>query len=521
MAGSNQRLTPRQRMINLMYIVLTAMLALNVSSDVLDGFMQVEDGLARTNEHVARRNNAIYAQLEAFTAQNPEKGGVWLEKGKEVRMFADRMFTLVDSLKLAIAVAADGKNADLNDIQRRDDLESAAVVMLNPSTRRGEKLRGSIDAYRSFITSLVTDSAKRASIDDALSTAPFQRKGLATPQSWEEAKFENQPVVAAVTLLTKLQNDIRYAEGEALATLYANVDAGDVRVNELNAFVIPQSRLVMRGGKYSANIVLAAVDTTARPSIFINGNKLNNENGLYELATGATGNFDYSGYLEVTHGDGTTTRHPFASSYTVMEPSATVSATMMNVLYAGINNPISISVPGVPNNAISATMTNGSLTRNGDSWTARPGKVGENAVVTVTATIDGRQQTVNTTTFRVRKLPDPVGYIAYTGANNASERYKGGRPISKAQLLAAKGIGAAIDDDMLNIDFKVISFETVFFDSMGNAIPEVSSGSSFSQRQLDSFKRLSRGKRFYISRIKAVGPDGVERTLQPVEVIVN
>ncbi|MDE6176042.1 MAG: gliding motility protein GldM, partial [Paramuribaculum sp.] len=339
--------------------------------------------------------------------------------------------------------------------------------------------------------------------------------------SWEEAKFENQPVVAAVTLLTKLQNDIRYAEGEALATLLANVDAGDVRVNEINAFVIPQSRLVMRGGKYSANIVLAAVDTTARPSIFINGKRLENKNGLYELTAGSTGNFDYSGYLEVAHGDGTVTKHPFSSSYTVMEPSATVSATMMNVLYAGISNPIGISVPGVPNSAISATMTNGTLTRNGDSWSARPAKVGDNAVITVTATIDGRQQTVNTTSFRVRKLPDPVAFISYSGASGTPERYKGGRPISKAQLLASKGIDAAIDDEMLNIDFKVLGFETVFFDSMGNAIPEVSNGALFSQRQLDSFKRLSRGKRFYISRIRAIGPDGVERMLQPVEVIVQ
>lgn len=521
MAGTNQRLSPRQKMINLMYIVLTAMLALNVSSDVLDGFVQVEDGLARTNENVTRRNTAILSQLQAFTDQNPEKGRQWLDMGLQVRDFADRMYHMVDSLKLEIVKEADGDDADVNDIQRRDDLESAAVVMLNSSSRRGEKLRGAVDAYRLYITSLVTDSVKRASIEETLSTEPVDRKGLGIPQSWEESKFENQPVVAAVTLLTKLQNDIRYAEGEALATLLSNVDAGDVRVNELNAFVIPQSRLVMRGSKYSANIVLAAVDTTARPAIYVNGNRLANEQGIYELATGSTGNFDYSGYLEVSHGDGTVTRHPFSSSYTVMEPTATVSATMMNVLYAGIDNPISISVPGVASNAVTATMSNGSLSRSGDSWIAKPGKVGENAVITVTANMDGRNQTVNTTTFRVRKLPDPVAFISYKGTNGNPERYKGGRPLSKAQLLSSKGIEAAIDDDMLNIDFKVLSFETVFFDSMGNAIPEVSNGASFSQRQLDQFKRLQRGKRFYISRVKAIGPDGVERILQPVEVIVN
>ena len=324
-----------------------------------------------------------------------------------------------------------------------------------------------------------------------------------------------------MTLLTKLQNDVRYAEGEALSTILNNVDAGDVRVNELNAFVIPQSRFVMRGGRYSANIVLAAVDTTARPEIFINDKKLESDGGLYEFATGSTGTFDYSGYLQVQHGDGSLTRHPFSSSYVVMEPSATVSATMMNVLYAGIDNPISISVPGVPQSSVTATMTNGTLTRSGDGFIARPSKVGDNAVITVSATIDGRAQTVNTTTFRVRKLPDPVAFINIKDDKGNPVRYKGGKPIAKASLMNADGLDAAIDDDMLNIGFKVLGFETVFFDSMGNAMPEVSQGASFSQRQKDTFRRLSRGKRFYISHVRAIGPDGVERVLAPVEVIVN
>ncbi len=206
---------------------------------------------------------------------------------------------------------------------------------------------------------------------------------------------------------------------------------------------------------------------------------------------------------------------------------------MMNVLYAGIDNPMSISVPGVPTSSVSATMTNGTLTRNGDSWTARPSKVGAEAVVTVTAgnsrysspriprKNSRRPQTVATTTFRVRKLPDPTPYISFNDAKGNPERYKGSKPFAKTLLLAAPGIEAAIDDDLLNVSYKVLSFETVFFDSMGNAIPEVSQGSQFSQRQKDSFRRLSRGKRFYISRVRALGPDGIERDLAPMEVIVN
>ncbi|MCM1483601.1 MAG: gliding motility protein GldM [Muribaculaceae bacterium] len=514
MGQADKRTSPRQRMINLMYIVLTAMLALNVSSDVLDAFNQVEDGLSRTNKHVTRRNDAIFAELQSINEQNPAKAGAWYGKAVEVRAEALRLTQLIDSLKMEVARQADGADADPSDIQNREDLESASVVMLNPVNRRGEELRKQIDVFRSYISAMLTDSAKRASIEAALSTEPFRRKGVEVLQKWEESKFENQPVVAAITLLTKLQNDIKYAEGEALSTLLAQVDAGDVHVNELSAFVIPESRFVMRGSRYNANIVLAALDTTSRPRVIVGGREI--PGGKYQAGTGSTGTFSYSGYIEMPHADGTVSKHPFKSEYTVMEPSATVSATMMNVMYAGIDNPISISVPGIPVSAINASMTNGSLTRQGDHWVARPSTVGTEAVITVTANVDGRQQTMNTTSFRVRKLPDPTAYITI-----GSDRYKGGRPVAKASLMNAKGLNAAIDDDMLNIEFKVLSFETVFFDQLGNAIPEVSAGSQFSQRQQEQMRRLSRGKRFYISRIKAKGPDGVERSLSPVEVIVN
>ena len=520
MGSNNTRLSPRQKMINLMYIVLTAMLALNVSSDVLDGFTQVHDGLNRSNSNVGQRNDVIYRQLEEFARTNPDKGLSWYDKASEVRKTTSGLYAYVDSVKLAIVRAADGKDGDPENIKSRDDLEAASVTMLSPATLRGEKLRHRIDDYRSYITQLLPDSLKRANISAALSTDPILLKGTLTPQTWEEAQFDQKPVVAAVTLLTKLQNDILYAEGEALATLYSQIDAGDVRVNELNAFVIPQSRIVMRGGKYQANIVLAAVDTTQRPEIFINGSKLANSNGIYELGANSTGTFDYKGYLEVQHGDGSTTRHDFSSAYTVIEPMATVSATMMNVLYAGIDNPVSISVPGVPMSAISASMTNGTLTRSGDHWVARPATVGKEAVLSVTANIDGRSTTVANSTFRVRKLPDPTAYIAFTDQKGNVDHYKGGRPFAKTLLMQAPGLEAAIDDGLLDTKFKVVGFETVFFDSMGNAIPEVSDGANFSQRQKQSFQRLSRGKRFYISRIRAIGPD-ITRDLSPMEVIVN
>ena len=516
-------MSPRQKMINLMYIVLTAMLALNVSSDVLNGFSQVEDGLSRSNRTITARNQALYAQLQEFNNKNPEKGKMWLDKATDVRGTTDKLYSYIDSLKYEIVKVADGEGADVHNIMNKDNLDAASQVMLAATGGQGGKLRARIDEYRNYILAFIDDSTKRANLQQALSTSMVKTAagGEMNNKQWEETMFDNMPTIAAVTLLTKLQNDIRYAEGEVLNQFITNVDLGDLRVNLVDAFVVPQSRIVMRGTKYSANILMAAVDTTQRPIVYVNGRQLGNDRGLYEVMTGQAGNFDYSGWIEVVGRDGTVTKRDFKSSYTVIDPLATVSATMMNVLYAGINNPISIAVPGVPESSISATMTNGSLTKGTNGWIARPTQVGAECVISVTAEMDGQRTNVGSTTFRVRKLPDPMPYIAYKDEKGNTVRYKGGRPFPKSTIMTSRGVDAAIDDDMLNIEYRVLSFETVFFDQMGNAIPEVSNGANFSERQLTAIKRLQRGKRFYITRVKATGPDGIQRDLAPMEIIVN
>ena len=417
---------------------------------------------------------------------------------------------------------ADGEDADVSNIRNRDNLDAASEVMLTATGGKGKALRARIDQYRQFAISFLEDPEKRKNLETALSTTPPKLANHdISKHTWEETMFENMPCIAAVTLLTKLQNDVRYAEGEVLNQMLTNVDLGDLRVNLVNAFVVPESRIVMRGTRYKAQIVLAAIDTTQRPTVYVNGGRLANANGIYEVGTGKAGNYDYSGWIEVLGRDGSVTRRDFKSSYTVIDPLATVSATMMNVLYAGINNPISIAVPGVPQNSISATMTNGTLTKSGDGWIAHPSKVGAECVITVTAEMDGQRTNVGGTTFRVRKLPDPTPFITYKDTNGQPMRYKGGKPFNKALLMAAGGLGAAIDDDILNIDFKVVSFECVFVDAMGDYHPEVSNGSNFSERQKERIKRLQHGKRFYIRGVKATGPDGITREISPIEVIIN
>ena len=508
-------------MINLMYLVFIAMMALNVSTEVLDGFELVEGSLRTSIDNSTRRNELVAKEMEDYYRQNPQKVGEWIEKSRQVKQASDSLCSYIQALKVRIVEEADGEGADVDNIDRKDDLEAASHIMLSPITGEGKKLREAIDQYRTWMGGFIQDSLKTAVMEASLSTTPPKKAGINT-RSWEEALFENMPVAASVTLLTKLQSDIRYVEGEVLSNLLNNVDVGDYRVNQITAQVIPESQIVMRGSPYRANIVLSAVDSTKRPTIVVNGKELPAEaNGLFTAGTGSVGTFPIKGFIEMPNADGSIMRREFESEYFVTEPSATIAPTMMNVLYAGIANPMRIAVPGVPSGNVTATMTNGTLTRKGDSWEARPSKVGTDAVITVHARMaDGRNVEMAKSAFRVRALPDPLPYIEYKDANGNLRKFKGGM-IAKRSLVEADGILAAIDDDLLNVKYEVVRFELTFFDSMGNAIPEVAQGTNFSQRQKSYIRNLSKGKRFYITRVVAKGPDGIERTIPTIEVIVN
>ena len=519
MAIKKRPVSPRQKMINLMYVVLMAMLALNVSNEVLNGFSIVEESLNRTTENAAKENLAIYEDFEQQMQSNPQKVREWYEKAQRVKVASDSIYNLAAELKQAIAYEADGSDGNPANLVNKEDLEAANQVMLAPGRGRGESLKQAIDAYRENILTMVPDTAQKRRIASDLTTeVPNSSLG----KNWQEYMFESMPAAAAVTLLSKLQSDVRNAEKEVLHTLVQNIDVKDIRVNALDAFVIPNSQTIVRGDKFSAHIVMAAVDTTQVPEIYIGNDKVDLEDGLYEILCNRTGDFTLSGYIQTINGNGDAIRRDFSQKYTVVDPSATVSADLMNMLYAGYSNPISISVPGVPLNKISATMTNGVLTPTGPGkYIARPSKIGQDATITVMSTNTGRAQQMGQFTFRVRKLPDPTPYINVKDADGSSSRFKGGG-MAKASLMSIDGIGAAIDDGILDIGFRVLSFETVFYDNMGNAVPMLGEGDQFSARQKETFRKLARNRRFYISRVKAIGPDGIERTLPTsMEIIVK
>ena len=529
MAIKKRKISPRQKMINLMYVVLMAMLALNISTEVLNGFSVVEESLNRTTGNSSKENDAIFGELDQMMRKNPQKVKQWFMMASTVREMSDSLYNYAQALKVAIVREADGEKGDPLNIEGKDNIEAASYIMLNPANGQGHKLYEAINSYRSRILQFVTDPRQKKIIASNLSTeVPHHSMG----KNWEEYMFENMPVAAAVTLLSKLQSDVRYAEGEVLHTLVANVGLKDIRVNKLQAFVVPSQTRLYPGETMTAQMFMGAVDSTQQPQVFVNGQLI--KGNQITVKAGAPGKHTLSGYILIKDLTGNVLRRNFSQDYWVtggpqpkeyispqgmqkvppFDGMATIAADLMNVLYAGFDNPITISIPNTSQHDVQATMSGGSLVaRGGGHFIARPSAVGQPVTISVSA--KGRK--IGEYQFRVRKLPDPSPYIAM-----GADRFKSGA-LSKAALMSAPGIQAAIDDGLLDIPFSVTSFRVVFFDNMGNAVPLASNGASFSPQQKEQFRQLSRNKRFYITNVVVHGPDGTTRTLngRNMEVIVR
>ncbi len=529
MAIVKKRVSPRQKMINLMYIVLMAMLALNVSTEVLNGFSIVEESLNRTILNSTKENTSIFNEIKRMMDKNPEKVKEWFSMATIVRNMSDSLYNYAQQLKTAIVKEADGKNGNPLNIKNKDDIEPATFIMLSPKSGQGHKLFNAINSYRERILKFVDDPLKKEIIASNLSTI-VPHKTL--NKNWEEYMFEDMPVAAAVTLLSKLQSDIRYAEGEVLHNLVANIGLKDLRINKVQALVVPSQTRLFPGETLNAKMFMAAVDSTQQPQVYVNG-KLIKGNSINIKAT-SPGKHNISGFIIIKDITGNIIKRKFSQEYWVIggpkpkqfinpigmqktppfEKMATIAADLMNVLYAGFDNPITISIPNTAQNDISASITGGSIvSRGGGKYIVRPHSVGNNVSISVSS----KGCFIGKYEFRVRRLPDPSPYIL-----RGDERFKTGA-LSKANLMAASGIHAAIDDGLLDIPFTVNSFRIVFFDNLGNAVPISSNGAYFSTQQKEQFRHLSRNKRFYITNIVVHGPDGTTRTLngRNMEVIVK
>lgn len=514
-----------------MYLVLTALLALNVSKEVLDAFVLVDNGLQVTTEAFAAKNATAYSRFAFLNENNAEKVGIWNDRAIELKAKTDELYDFIQQCKLDIIGDNDQKaihdgHYDWHEVKVKDNLEIGATVMItDEGGRRYKELKGMIDGLREYSLSIIDDHEKYAStvetIENNLSTAPPDKLQHKKPKkgetmTWEQGYFESLPLASVITLLSKMQADARNVEAEMLNYLLGQVDAGAVPVNTLKAVVIPERSLVFKGEEYKARVMLAAYDSTKMPEVQLeDGTMLPVEGGMgiYTATSSTPGVRSWAGTIQLEN-EGSVLSRPFEATYEVAEPSATISPTAMLVFYRGIPNPVAISVGGgVSESDISVRISpSGSITPTGRTgqYIVKPGVRGDEATVSVYANVDGSSRLMNSSKFRVKNLPVPDARVEGIKGSSGS--------LSVGQLTRLREVKAVKEDFLFEVTFEVQSFNLAFQDRSGKWATIPSDRNRISSQQRNILQTLSAGQRISFEDIKAVGPDGNVNVLNTINI---
>lgn len=499
--------TPRQKMIGMMYLVLTAMLALNVSSVILDGFTMVDDSLHSTIESSDARNKALYEDFQYLNKENPKKIGEWLQKATLVKQKSDELYKYIEDFKYAIVKIADKDKADpkVRVIEGRDNLDAAGqYAILNG---KGKELKKKIDEYRNMLTEMTKgDPKKQALYEKIFNTGKIYSQHNKEKTDWNIALFEMMPVSAVVTIMTKYQSDVRASESEMIQFLKAQTDASDFRVNKIDAMVVPNSKFVFKGQKYSAKIVLSAVDSTKTPEYYVNGSRL--ANNTYEFVAGSKmGQSKYSGEIRLPGNDGVVRSYKFESDYIVSEPSANVSNEDLNVVYKGIDNNISVSVPGVTPENVRVVVSGGTAQNLGrGKYIVRTFNDGV-LKLAIYGKMDNKELSMGEQVFRIKRLSRPAVYIVDAGGEERQDN------MTLDQLRGSSIIASYGPDALIDVKFKIISFSM----SAPGLRPVNINGT---RMDVNFINNLSKGNMVILYNIKAVGPDKIVQSLSSVAIRV-
>lgn len=523
--------TPRQKMINMMYIVLTAMLALNVAAEVLEAFRLVDESLIHTMEGVVAKNRQVYSAFEQAYIENPVKVQEWKQKADNVRNISGEMISYIDSLKEGLVKYSGSEpvnqdnpyhpdnfyfiaqNGDTLQIKKEDDLNGPSEFMI--TQKRANELKEMIIAYKNNLVSNLNeeDTELRETILTTLETPDPQSgiKDADEQKTWESQYFENKPLVAVLTMLSKMKIDVKNSEANVINYLYSQIDAGSFKFNSLGARVIAKSNLVFQGEPYEAEVFLAAEDTTQQPQIIINGRPAVVKDGkaIYTTSTNESGVFKWSGLIKYKTPAGIIQNYPFEQEYQVTTPSVTMSATKMNVFYRGLKNPFDVSGGGIPDEDLEVTMTNGKIARTGSEWVVEPTDLdeqGRKTKVSVYSNIGGQRRLVGSSVWRVKKVPDPVAQVAL----------QSGGDIRKEVLAIQDGVMAVLIDFDFDFRYTVTEFELSTTDQAGYTTGRKSTNNRFTDEQKNLIQRASPQSTVYIGNIKARGDDGSIRDLDPI-----
>lgn len=551
MGATNCPETPRQKMIGMMYLVYTALLALNVSAEILSGFVTVGDAMSQSNQNIAVKLDDSYARFQASYTNNPEKVQAMWDNAQKVQKISNELKNAIDSARYAFictcqdkaviedhAAAEAGKKNTSRTIPLRSKdgkflLDSAKVALevgglsiidkkdntedgTNFFYGKGDKpngvaihLKQQIIKYKEQLKSILGDDYANIKVGMDVESKVFSEHAGRMVE-WEELNFSGTISVADLVVLSRLKAEVMNAEFDAINNLYSKISADDFKFDHVQALVIPKSTYVIQGGKYEADIFVGAYDSRASLQVDVNGQKLSGDS-LVHYTAGATavGNKKLNGKIYVKKDNSEAKEYPFSAEYYVAEPVAVVSLTNMNVVYAGIDNPVSISVPGVASKDVvphvvgqGATISKDPAGKEGD-YIIRASKIGK-IQIQVDAKTDGKTtRSMGTKEFRVKRIPKPV---------LKAGTYKTGDVVAKNELIALGAVRVMMED----FDFKIppLKITTFNFNVQGSGQIDIQGqGGRLTPDMISRIKNARRGQKVYITDVTVKTPDGQTHTI--------
>jgi gliding motility-associated protein GldM len=553
MAGYKE--TPRQKMIAMMYLVLTALLALNVSKQILDAFLVVNESMESANESVIQKIGDAYDKFQVQYDLNQDKVGPYYNEAQNIRAESKKMIDYLENLKLELVKVSERmtteevyqnyyKDTIING-QRIKILELVKVptkdkydATTNYLVKRGDQsgngeayaLSKKLDAYRDVILkamNLPENSTRVGMITNM--PGVIYRDADGQKQDWETHNFYMSILAADVTILNRIIGEVVSAEYNAVNYLYSSVSETDFKFDKVEAKVIPKRTYVFQGQDYEADVLVAAFDEKLDATIkYMKGvdtltaanisraTVVEGQAGLGKLKwkTDKEGIQKYAGVIEMVDPKTNEMKpYHFSGEYIVAPPALIVSPLKMNVLYIGVDNPVGISSPGIPEGNIEPSIANGILKRDpsGTNWIVRIDKMPKGVnrtTISATAKVDKKDQLLGSMEFRVKRVPTPTAQIA--GQSDGT--------IDKNRLLAAGAIIPSMGDfEFENVYYEVtgFTFGTIL---NGDWIPKNVKGNRFTDEINNIIKNGRRQQKFIFENIKAKGPDGSLRSLNPVNL---
>lgn len=522
------KISPRQKMINMMYLVLTALLAMNVSSEILNAFKTVNRSITKTNQVLTDKNNATYSAFTDALAdvQTKQKALIWKPKADEIAKLSNEMYRFIENYKTDIKKGAglEIKKVDGVDEEhfKEDDLDVSTRIMIEQ--KKGKELYDKVKKYKEDILNVIRNSsdldpkmkemvmvdlkAFEKSLPINLDIPKKDKYGKAYSQDWNgwsSSNFYMTPAIASLTILTKLQNDVKNSEAQLSDYCIAQLGKVKVVYDKFAAVAAANTTYCMPGEAIEVSAGVGAFNDQAKPVISIKGSNVPLTDGMatYKFNAGGPGSYDIPVSIRFTTPTGEVKTENRTIKYTVGQPSgAALMLDKMNVFYIGLDNPVTVS-SGTGDEKTSVIPSGGggvTLSKVGPGkYIVRAKTVGE-ATLTVNS---GTQQTPFK--FRVKRVPDPIATIG--GSLNNGKHPRG-------TFVVQQGMIAKLDNFDFEARFEVISYEWTYMPKgAGDLQSNTNNGPGFSP-QLKNLISSSKAKdAFSFENIKVKGPDGQPRKI--------